>query len=85
MRGRENRTAFQGRGVGTALIRAASARAYDAGGVRVWLKVLDSNERAVRLYGRLGFHEVARFASPFVNRPGVDDLRMAVELPLAAS
>ncbi|WP_052947065.1 GNAT family N-acetyltransferase [Dermacoccus sp. PE3] len=74
--------AFGGRGVGTALIRAACAKAGAAGGAQVWLKVLDSNARAVRLYECLGFVEVARFTSPFENRPGVDDLRMAADLPL---
>lgn len=72
----------QGRGVGTDLIRAACGRAHDAGGGSIWLKVLDSNARAVALYARLGFVEVARFDSPFATRPGVDDLRMAAALPL---
>lgn len=76
-------TDAQGNGIGAALILAACQRATERGGTRVWLKVLDSNERAVRLYARLGFSEVARFVSPFENRPGVDDLRMAADLPLA--
>lgn len=74
----------QGSGIGTALIRAACERATREGGGRIWLKVLDSNERAVRLYTRLGFVECARFSSPFHTRPGVDDLRMAADLPLTS-
>ena len=72
----------QGRGVGTALIEAACDRVGEAGASTIWLKVLDTNVRAKRLYTRLGFVEVARYTSPFAQRPGVDDLRMSARLPL---
>jgi ribosomal protein S18 acetylase RimI-like enzyme len=51
--------AYQGRGIGSGLIRAV----IDAGatdGRPVALEVLEVNPRALALYLRLGFHEVGR-------------------------
>ena len=39
----------------------------------------------VALYSALGFAEVARFADAFEDRPGVDDLRLSAQLPLAGA
>jgi GNAT superfamily N-acetyltransferase len=45
----------RGRGVGTALIRAALVGFQQAGLARAYLEVTAQNDRAVRLYKRLGF------------------------------
>jgi ribosomal protein S18 acetylase RimI-like enzyme len=45
----------RGRGVGTALIQAALAGFQQVGLPRAYLEVTAQNERAVRLYKRLGF------------------------------
>jgi ribosomal protein S18 acetylase RimI-like enzyme len=47
--------AHRGRGVGTALIRAALAGFQQSGLPRAYLEVTAQNERAVQLYQRLGF------------------------------
>ena len=47
--------AHRGRGVGTALIHAALAGFQQVGLPRAYLEVTAQNERAVRLYKRLGF------------------------------
>jgi RimJ/RimL family protein N-acetyltransferase len=46
----------RGHGLGTALISAALAGFQQAGLPRAYLEVTAQNERAVRLYKRLGFH-----------------------------
>lgn len=49
---------FRGRGIGRALIEATLARAWERGLTRVELTVRCDNERARRLYERVGFaHE----------------------------
>jgi ribosomal protein S18 acetylase RimI-like enzyme len=48
---------YQGRGIGTRLIRELVNR---ADGKRVTLSVLGVNDRAYQLYRRLGFAEVSR-------------------------
>ena len=49
------REEVRGRGIGTALIRAAVDRAAERGFVRIGLGVGDDNPGAARLYERLGF------------------------------
>lgn len=48
---------FQGRGLGTALVRRVIA---EAGTRPVWLQVLHANPRARALYARLGFVAIGR-------------------------
>ncbi len=45
----------RGRGVGTALLEALTAAAREAGARTLLLEVVDTNERALSLYERLGF------------------------------
>jgi ribosomal protein S18 acetylase RimI-like enzyme len=58
----------QGRGVGTALLRALERRARERGAAKMTLEVHDTNEAAKRLYARFGFEG---WASPtlFVSKP----------------
>ncbi len=51
--------AFQGRGIGTGLLREQIERASERG-VPVWLGVLHENHRAAALYRRLGFRETGK-------------------------
>ena len=55
---------YQGRGIGTALVRRVIDEAA-ARGVPVTLSVVPANQRAQRLYERLGFAVVA-IESPFI-------------------
>jgi ribosomal protein S18 acetylase RimI-like enzyme len=55
---------WQGRGIGTAIVRAVCEQAT-ARGVPVELSVVPANHRAQRLYERLGF-EVFAIESPFI-------------------
>jgi len=45
----------QGRGVGRALVDAAVAEAAARGAVKIWLRVLATNDVALRLYAAAGF------------------------------
>jgi RimJ/RimL family protein N-acetyltransferase len=50
--------AYRGQGIGERLLRACLAKAQTKGMTRVELQVRSDNERAIRLYERLGFaHE----------------------------
>lgn len=69
-------------GGGRSLMQAALRAAALGGGTRVWLKVLSTNEPGLHLYRSLGFAEAARFPRAFAHRPGTDDLRLSIELPL---
>ncbi|HEX7052057.1 MAG TPA: GNAT family N-acetyltransferase [Longimicrobiales bacterium] len=51
--------AVRGRGIGTAMNRAAVALARDAGFRRIWLSVEPSNRPAIRSYGKVGFRRLA--------------------------
>jgi len=51
---------LRGRGIGTALVRAAEAFASENGFTAAELGVEDTNPAARRLYERLGYHSVAR-------------------------
>ena len=50
-------SAFEGHGVGTALIAAAKCEAKNRGALSMTLNVFETNHRARRLYDRLGFYE----------------------------
>lgn len=52
--------AAQGRGVGTALLRAAMSRARLCGARTMWLDVAEDNAPARALYARAGFAETGR-------------------------
>lgn len=72
---------FQGRGIGSALLREAIERAR-ARGVPVRLGTFHQN-RALALYRRLGFRETGRTANhvllewrPSTGEPGTDDPRL---------
>ncbi len=56
---------FRGRGIGTSLIRFVLDYGRGAGVRRVKLYVADRNERARRLYGRLGFSVSGVVSIPF--------------------
>ena len=65
---------WQGRGIGTAIVRAVIEQAT-ARGVPVELSVVPANDRAQRLYERLGF-EVFAIESPFIRmrrRPSIPE------------
>jgi ribosomal protein S18 acetylase RimI-like enzyme len=57
----------QGLGIGTRLLHEASRRARATGLDRLSLICLEKNTKALRLYRRLGFHELAR--RPIVPHP----------------
>lgn len=47
---------YRGKGIGTALFREIEAMATKRGCCKLTLEVLEHNDRAKGLYGRLGFH-----------------------------
>ncbi len=47
--------AQRSRGIGTALVRAALARAFDAGAARVWVSTATADIDNLRFYQRVGF------------------------------
>lgn len=57
------RADLRGRGIGTALIRSAEARAREQGFRWLGLGVSDDNPRAARLYERLGYQEGIRYTA----------------------
>jgi ribosomal protein S18 acetylase RimI-like enzyme len=71
------RKPFQGRGVGTALVRHAETLMRDAGVARARLSVLQANARAIALYRRLGWTEDHAFQD---RRSAVWNFEMAKEL-----
>ena len=74
--------AFEGRGAGQALMEALIELARERGGQRVTLRVFAPNERAQRLYKRLGFEVEGVLRGEFVVGDGevVDDILMALAL-----
>jgi len=73
--------AFQGRGVGRALVEGAIAEASRRGGRRLTLRVFEANERARRLYEAAGFLvEGVQRGEFFLNGQYVDDILMAYDL-----
>jgi ribosomal protein S18 acetylase RimI-like enzyme len=73
---------FEGRGVGRALTEALVDEARARGGRRITLRVFSSNERAQRLYERLGFELEGVLHGEFQvgHDEYVDDLFMALDL-----
>jgi [ribosomal protein S18]-alanine N-acetyltransferase len=67
--------AWQGRGVGTAMLRALLAEAAARRAPRVSLEVRADNERAQQLYARHGFQTVGRRRG-YYQQSGVDALVM---------
>lgn len=73
--------AFQGRGRGEALLRAAIAWARTAGLSWMDLAVFDGNARAHALYLKLGFVEVGRVADRYrIDGRPLTDILMALDL-----
>jgi ribosomal protein S18 acetylase RimI-like enzyme len=72
----------EGQGVGHALMEALIAEARARGGRRITLRVFGPNERAQRLYKRLGFEVEGVLRGEFRVGDGdyVDDLCMALDL-----
>jgi ribosomal protein S18 acetylase RimI-like enzyme len=73
---------FEGRGVGRALTQALIELARERGGRRMTLRVFAPNERARRLYERLGFETEGILRGEFMVGDGeyVDDVFMALDL-----
>jgi ribosomal protein S18 acetylase RimI-like enzyme len=73
---------FEGRGAGRALMEALIEEARRRGGTRMTLRVFAPNERAQRLYRRLGFQVEGVLRGEFKVGDGelVDDLFMALDL-----
>ena len=73
---------FEGRGAGRALVEALIELARERGGRRVTLRVFAPNERAQRLYERLGFEREGVLHAEFMVGDGeyVDDVFMALDL-----
>jgi diamine N-acetyltransferase len=74
-------TALQGRGIGGVLMGEALRHPRVAGATRVFLQVWEENERAVRLYERLGFRTVGKTAFSIGSGEVVEDLVMVLERP----
>ena len=74
--------AFEGRGAGRALMEALIELARERGGRRMTLRVFAPNERAQRLYDRLGFEVEGVMHGEFKVGDGeyVDDLFLALAL-----
>jgi ribosomal protein S18 acetylase RimI-like enzyme len=74
--------AFEGRGAGRALVEALIELARERGGRRVTLRVFAPNERARRLYERLGFTVEGVLRGEFMvgEQEYVDDVLMALDL-----
>lgn len=76
------RSDMAGQGVGHALIKTVSAEAKTLHGLRyVYLTVLASNERAIRLYSSCGFHQFAQEVGGVrIGDQFVDELQMASQV-----
>jgi ribosomal protein S18 acetylase RimI-like enzyme len=71
----------QGLGAGSALLTAAEQRARANGARKLSLRVLGTNEAAIRLYERLGFQREGVLREEFlVNGAYVDDVLMTKHL-----
>ncbi len=64
------RETARGGGIGTALLQAVIEAARDAGMRTVELEVVDVNERAMRLYERLGFRRVFTLPTGLITAGG---------------
>ncbi len=70
--------AARGRGIAEALLTAAERQARAAGARKLTLRVLGSNQPAIRLYERLGFtREGVLLGEFYINGSYVDDILMA--------
>ena len=75
------REGYRGRGIGTRLLVEAMRRLHDYYGAKeVYLEVRVSNERAIKLYKKLGFRVVQRVVRYYAD--GEDAYIMARPLPL---
>jgi ribosomal protein S18 acetylase RimI-like enzyme len=76
---------FEGRGIGRALMEALIELGRKRGGRRMTLRVFAPNERARRLYERLGFQVEGVLRGEFMVGRGeyVDDVLMALDLTRA--
>ncbi|HEX6711770.1 MAG TPA: GNAT family N-acetyltransferase [Thermoleophilaceae bacterium] len=74
--------ALEGRGAGHALMEALIGSARERGGRRITLRVFAPNQRAQRLYERLGFEREGVLRGEFRVGDGeyVDDILMALAL-----
>lgn len=71
----------RGRGVATALLAAAERFARERGGSKLSLRVLSTNEPALRLYERAGFRREGTLRAEFcIQGSYVDDIIMAKQL-----
>ena len=60
----------RGKGIGTALLRAVTEAAREAGVRTVGLEVVDVNDRALQLYERVGFTSVANLRTGWLTAGG---------------
>lgn len=73
--------AARGRGVASALLAAAAQHARERGARKLSLRVLSTNEAALRLYERLGFNREGTLREEFlIEGRYVDDVLMARHL-----
>jgi ribosomal protein S18 acetylase RimI-like enzyme len=71
----------RGRGVGSALLAAAERHARDGGARKLSLRVLSTNDAALRLYERCGFRREGTLRDEFlIEGRYVDDVLMAKHL-----
>jgi ribosomal protein S18 acetylase RimI-like enzyme len=70
---------LQGRGIGGALLAAALSHPRLAGAARIFLQVWDRNERAVRLYERVGFRRVGTTTFTIGAGEHVEDVVMVLD------
>jgi ribosomal protein S18 acetylase RimI-like enzyme len=69
------------RGVGSALLSAAEQHARARGARKLFLRVLSTNQSALRLYGRLGYEREGVLRDEFlINGRYTDDVLMAKHL-----
>ncbi|ASU77679.1 GNAT family N-acetyltransferase [Actinopolyspora erythraea] len=72
----------RGRGIGRMMLAAVRAEALRRGATRVTLRVLSTNQRAMRLYRAAGYEVEGRLGGEFrIGDRLVDDVLMELELP----
>jgi ribosomal protein S18 acetylase RimI-like enzyme len=66
---------YQGQNIGYELMQAVEKLARDNGKTKLSLRVLSTNEKAIRFYKRCGYQEQGRLVEEFyLNGQFVDDL-----------
>ena len=65
---------YRGQGVGTKLLAAAENFARGRGAARLELEVFAKNEKAIKLYGRLGYVQEGRRKGAAIHAGGLDDV-----------